>query len=96
MKMWLALDTPCSDPQSEAALWSGLSPVVCLFWAQEAHFFMKKNCLPGAELMGGRLQGPPISQLSSLSWELLQRQGAGHLLFIVWLSLILLTSELLF
>lgn len=56
MKMWLALATPCSDPQSEAALWSGLSPVVCLFWAQEAHFFMK-NCLPGAELMGGVAAG---------------------------------------
>lgn len=64
-----------------------------LFWAQEAHFFMKKDSLPGAELMGGVAAGA-THQPSSLSWELLQRQGAGHLLFIAWLSLILLASEL--
>lgn len=57
MKMWLALDTPCSDSQSEAAFVVWPQPCCVSLLAQEAHFFMKKNCLPGAELMGGVAAG---------------------------------------
>lgn len=80
MKMWPALNTLCSDPQTEAALWSGPGSAVHLFWAQEAHFSMK-NSLPAAELMGRVAAGATHQPVVLPS--LLQRPGAGHLLFIV-------------
>lgn len=76
MKMWPALDTPCSDPQIEAALWSGPSSAVRLFLGPGG-----SNSLPAAELMGRVAAGATHQRVVLPS--LLQRQGAGHLLFIV-------------
>lgn len=77
MKMWPALDTPCSDPQTEAALWSGPSSAVRLFFLGPGGL----NSLPAAELMGRVAAGATHQPVVLPS--LLQRQGEGHLLLIV-------------